>query len=129
MGRRNGRDDAHVRPRDLGEPLNFSWTVGADFDDGDFVRRRSLRRVNGKPTRLLKLPSVLSTLPRNVWPFKTASAKIAAAISLVVVLPLEPVMAITFGRKFLAAIMGQIAQRPECIARHARWWRWGTARL
>src|SRR5215510_372064 len=90
-------DHSQVRSGDLGESLDLARTIGSKLHHRHlvfFFRRRSVR---GKPTRLLKLPSVFKTLPRSDFLSKNASSRIAATISLVVVLPLDPVMANTFG--------------------------------
>ena len=100
MGRRHAGNNAEVRIGNLRQALNFAGMVGAEFDHRDsvvLVRRNS---VSGKPTKLFKFPSVLRTLRRNDWPSNLPCAMIAATISLVVVLPLEPVMASTLGASF-----------------------------
>ncbi len=51
---------------DFGQALDFAGMIGAKFDHREFVVSCVNRNsVSGRPTKLLKLPSVLRTLPRN----------------------------------------------------------------
>jgi len=117
MSRRHRRDYADVGIGDLGEALNLHPAdCLAELPQPPSVLLAQNAKASVAVHQIVEISFRFKNFAAPRLPPAKASWRIAATISLVVVLPLEPVIASTFGANCLPAIVGQIAQGRERVS-------------